>query len=183
MNASTRDLRFTVESNECPILRTKNVPSPVLRFSRPLPGSNPAARRRQQKGPRCRDPDGTSGAPSGMSAFPLRGPACPSGRKRPSGASSGNARAFPRLGPCRVRIPPRGIANKKGPVAGTLTEQVVPPAGCPRSRFAGPRALRGASAPRAPRRETLARFLASAPAGFESRRAASPTKRAPLPGP
>ena len=39
----------------------------------------------------------------------------PFGAFRPSGASPGNARAFPRLGPCRVRIPPHVVAYEKGP--------------------------------------------------------------------
>ena len=115
MNASTCDLRFTVEGNECPILRTNNVPGPALRFSRPLPGSNPAARHRQQKGPRCRDPDGTSGAPSGMSAFPLRGPACPSGRKRPLGRLVGKRSRVSSPRPLPDSNPAARHRQQKGP--------------------------------------------------------------------
>lgn len=68
--------------------------------------------------------------------------------------------------------------NEKGPVAGALCERMVLSVGCPRPRCASPRALR-CSAPRAPRRETLARFLASAPVGFESHRAGAALRKRP----
>ena len=43
----------------------------------------------------------------------------------------------------------RALPTKKDPVAGALADQMVPPAGCPRSRFAGPRAPRGVRPSRA----------------------------------
>ena len=67
-----------------------------------------------EKGPVAGASSRSYGALCGMSASPLREPACAS-VLRPSRASPGNAHTFPRLGPCRVRIPPRWGRPRKRP--------------------------------------------------------------------
>lgn len=72
----------------------------------------------------------------------------------------------------------RCFQTKKAPLPGPCLVHMVLSVECPRPRCASPRALR-CSAPRAPRRETLVRFLASAPVGFESHRAGAALRKRP----
>ena len=70
------------------------------------------------------------------------------------------------------------LAHKKAPLPGPLLIKWCPQRDVrvPASRARVPF---GAFAPRAPRRETLARFLASAPVGFESHRAGAALRKRP----